>query len=343
MRSDGYATLLCEWYENNKREMPWRLTNDPYRIWVSEVMLQQTQVETVIPYYHRFIERFPTIELLAGADLQEVLSLWQGLGYYTRAKNLHKGAVYIMEHHEGQFPGEMESIKKIPGIGAYTAGAVLSIAFNKPFPAVDGNVMRVLARQQMIGEDIAKERTKRGFEEMVMSLMGGEPRVFTQALMELGALVCLPRNPQCPACPMNGICKAWQEGVVEAYPIKAKKSASPVEQYYALVLLKDNSVWMEKRSENGLLAGLWGFPLVPLIEPDVFVGKASGKEQKTVRHVFSHRVWEMKPVIFTVKSPNEFDGYLQEKAGKFIPFKELDTLPVASAFRKILSSICPAL
>ena len=336
-----YAKTLCIWYVANKREMPWRNTSDPYRIWVSEAMLQQTQVDTVIPYYDRFIERFPTVFSLAGASLEEVFAVWQGLGYYKRAENLYKGANVIVSQFGGLFPNDIQSVMQIPGVGAYTAGAILSIAFNQPIPAVDGNVMRVISRQFLISDDISLPKSKSLFEELVLTLITEEPRVFNQALMELGALICTPQSPKCADCPMQSQCLAFQMNLVQAYPVKTKKTRPIVEHYEVLLCKQGGGYWMEKRPQDGLLAGLWGFPMltesiIKTLGKDIKVTKL-----KPVRHVFTHRVWEMQPSIIDldeqdIKLP---DTIMFAKDGQFVSCELMVQLPIATAFRRIIIQI----
>lgn len=338
-----FADLLCRWFLENKREMPWRHTRDPYRIWVSEIMLQQTQVDTVIPYYQRFMARFPDLESVAGADLEEVLALWQGLGYYKRAENLHRGAGYIMSRHGGRFPDDPDSLRKVPGIGAYTAGAIMSIAYGIPVPAVDGNVMRVLSRQFLIEEDIGQAKSRAVFEKIAHQLIKGDPGIFNQAMMELGALICTPKKPRCPACPVNVLCQAHRKGAAEQYPVKTKKSKPLQERYRVLIARQGDKYWMEKRPDEGILAGLWGFPLIgedqwekikPLVDKKRFL--------KPVTHVFTHRRWELDPVLFEVEDRNGFfaiDFTLPPDQGAFVTRDQMQQLPVPTAFRKIISQL----
>lgn len=334
----NYTTYLLEWFDKNKRQMPWRERRDAYSIWVSEVMLQQTQVDTVRPYYERFMERFPTVEALAEATKEEVYTYWQGLGYYRRADNLHKGAKVVAEQYGGIFPMEEKLVKAIPGIGPYTMGAVLSIAFNLPYPAVDGNVMRVLSRQFLIEDDIAIAKTRKIFEEKVMQLMPEDARNFNQALMELGALVCTPKNPSCETCPMQPLCMAYAEGAQAEYPVKSKKTKAEPEFYKALVIQKEDEIYLEKRPEEGLLASLWGIPLVAdeiwqkmsceLIDYEVL---------SQVQHVFTHRKWMMTPIV--IKYNEKLEAYLKEiikGEGVFVHMNQLESYPIATAFTKIL-------
>ncbi|MGB8955280.1 MAG: A/G-specific adenine glycosylase, partial [Tumebacillaceae bacterium] len=208
-RAREAGARLLAWYEENKRDLPWRRTRDPYAIWVSEVMLQQTRVETVIPYWHRFLEQFPTIDALAKAPEEQVLKAWEGLGYYSRGRNLQKGAQAVQERHHGIVPDALDEMLALPGVGPYTAGAVLSIAYDRPVPAVDGNVFRVLSRIFLIEEDIMKPKTRKTFEGIAEFMIPeGYAASFNQGLMELGATVCIPKNPRCALCPVREQCSA---------------------------------------------------------------------------------------------------------------------------------------
>lgn len=337
----SYQQYLLEWFDKNKRQMPWRERRDAYSIWVSEVMLQQTQVDTVRPYYERFMERFPTVKDLASADKEEVYTYWQGLGYYRRADNLHKGAKVVAEQYDGVFPMEARLVKDIPGIGPYTMGAVLSIAFNLPYPAVDGNVMRVLSRQFLIDDDIAVAKTRKIFEAKVMSLMPEDARNFNQALMELGALICTPKNPKCNICPMQTLCMACHEGAQTEYPVKSSKTKVEPEFYKALVIKKEDSIYLEKRKDEGLLASLWGVPLITLEQWEVV--QKMGIEFEVldqVKHVFTHRVWMMSPIVIEYNEKvQEIINRILQNTGEFVPEGQIKEYPVATAFTKILRKL----
>lgn len=268
-QKEYFSGHLLEWYMENKRDLPWRRHRDPYYIWVSEIMLQQTRVDTVIPYFNRFIERFPTVEALADAPEQDVLKCWEGLGYYSRARNLQAAAKQVKELHGGQVPDDRAAVFALKGVGPYTAGAILSIAFNKPEPAVDGNVMRVLSRYFLIEEDIMKGSTRALMEGLVTELIPeGRASDFNQALMELGALVCTPKSPHCLTCPVMEHCAARIEGVEESLPVKTK--AKPPRPEYRMVALVEGSgphegkVLIRQRPQEGLLARMWELPHVQI-------------------------------------------------------------------------------
>ena len=338
-----YADLILEWFDENKRDMPWRRTSDPYCIWVSEVMLQQTQVVTVIPYYLRFIERFPNVSALAAASLEEVHSYWQGLGYYRRGENLWKGAKLIEEKWQGEFPRDPKLVKEIPGIGPYTLGAICSIALHLPLPAVDGNVMRILARQFCIGEDIANPKNRKLFEDKVMELMPNDPNRFNQALMELGALVCTPKNPNCSECPMKPICEAYQKNVQEEYPVKLKKVKAVELNYKVLLIEKGSKIGMIKRPEEGLLANLWGLPMIEEKEWDsIELGAIKPVYLELVTHIFTHRKWQMRPVILNWSQPLDkiLEPLIVEQGEiQYIEKSKLKELPIATAFKKVMKKV----
>lgn len=254
------------WYDEEKRHLPWRQSQDPYRIWVSEIMLQQTQVATVIPYFERFMAWFPTIADLAAAPEDQLLKAWEGLGYYSRVRNMQFAAQTIMEEYDGEMPRDLKSLLALKGIGPYTAGAIASIAFNQPEPAVDGNVMRVFSRLFGITEDIAKPSTRFIFEGVVRHTISPQhPSEFNQAIMDLGATICTPTSPKCEACPLAAYCLAYQMDESEKYPIKSKKTKVIPHYYLALAMQDAEGRWyLEQRPTTGLLANFWTFPLVTL-------------------------------------------------------------------------------
>ena len=252
---------LLSWYSQNARDLPWRETQDPYAIWVSEIMLQQTRVETVIPYYQRWMSEFPTLESLAEAEEDRALKLWEGLGYYSRARNLLKAARIVKDKYQGILPVDQKSLQDLPGIGRYTSGAILSIAYDQPAPILDGNLRRVFTRLFNISTPIHTTETEKNLWEIAELLMSdSHPGDFNQALMELGALVCLPKNPQCESCPLRGECEAYQLGVQGDLPVRKKKTPPPHLQVTAAVIPDGDQVLLAKRPPGGLLGGLWEFP-----------------------------------------------------------------------------------
>lgn len=301
---------LINWYRNEKRDLPWRKDQDPYKVWVSEVMLQQTRVDTVIPYFNEFTKKFPTIQALANANEEDVLKAWEGLGYYSRVRNLHSAVKEVNEHYAGIVPNDPNEISKLKGVGPYTKGAILSIAYNIPEPAVDGNVMRVMSRILSIWDDIAKPKTRQLFEKIIQEIISKDhPSDFNQALMELGAIVCTPTSPSCLLCPVREHCAAFHEGVQAELPVKSKKKKPIPLQMAAAVLYDENGeLYIHKRPSTGLLANLWEFPNCELkqeikgtygdqlkrflkeeYDVEVILQPLAG----TIEHVFSHRIWHI--------------------------------------------------
>ena len=258
-----FQETFLTWYHKEKRNLPWRATNDPYAIWISEIMLQQTRVETVIGYFYRFMEQFPTIQELAAAEEQKLLKVWEGLGYYSRARNLKAAAQQIVAEFDGEMPQSIEEIRSLKGIGPYTAGAIGSIAFGLPEPAIDGNVMRVVSRLFCIEADIAKASSRRPFDEAMRTIISpDEPGEFNQALMDLGSRICTPTTPKCEECPISQYCLAYAENRQTDFPVKSKK-AKPKDVYYIAGAIEDQgSFLLVQRPETGLLASMWHFPLV---------------------------------------------------------------------------------
>lgn len=252
---------LLIWYHDTHRQLPWRETSDPYAIWVSEVMLQQTQVTTVVPYYHRFMARFPTVMDLAHADQEQVLKLWEGLGYYARARNLHKAARVVVEKYNGKIPGDKKGFKSLPGVGDYIAAAVLSIAFDLPLAVVDGNVKRVLARLFTMDFPVNHPPCHGQFQAVADRLLDPlRPSFFNQAVMELGALVCVPQSPRCGVCPLSHLCVAFKTDAVPHYPRRNKTKPVPTHHIAVGVVKKGDRLLITRRKQEGLLGGLWEFP-----------------------------------------------------------------------------------
>lgn len=286
------ARLLVDWYQKSHRDLPWRRTSDPYRIWVSEIMLQQTRSQAAVPYYERFLERFPTAGALAAASEEEVLALWSGLGYYSRARNLWRAARQVVE--AGGFPREYQAIRALAGVGDYTAAAIASIAFGFPHAVVDGNVMRVVARLQADSGDIASARTRERFRATAQAWLDPrQPGAFNQALMELGATVCLPKNPLCPVCPLAACCVARQQGIAAQLPVKSRKT-EPVEIAAVLLLVRKGGRALLRRTEAGSrrMAGFWELP-----SPEQLPGARIGKSIGEFRHTITHHHY-----TFTVKT-----------------------------------------
>ncbi len=252
---------LLKWFDAQKREMPWRNTKDPYKIWISEIMLQQTQVKTVIPYFRRWMIAFPTIEKLAHAREDRVLKFWEGLGYYSRARNLHKAAKVILIEHNGKVPNTMDDIIKLPGIGRYTSGAILSIAFDMPYPVLDGNVKRVISRLFTLKENGANGASENKLWNYAEKLVPKKrPGDFNQSLMELGATICIPKNPLCLLCPVATLCQAKTQNIESEYPPKKTKQQSKKIEVSAAVIFRNGKVFIQQRPHKGLMGGLWEFP-----------------------------------------------------------------------------------
>lgn len=303
--------LLCKWFEKDHREMYWRSHPQPYYVWISEIMLQQTRVEAVRGYFERFIRELPDVESLAAVDDDRLMKLWEGLGYYNRARNLKKAANLIMEQYDGQMPSEFQELLKLPGIGEYTAGAVSSIAFGKAEPVVDGNVLRVLMRLTEDHEDILKERVKKELRQELKGIIPEEkPGIFNQALMELGAVVCVPNGmPKCSLCPLKKLCMAEKNGIetdlayAQSLPYKAPKKARKIEDWTVFLFEKNGKTAVSKRGEKGLLAGMWEFPMLSghwkRREVEILLKEAGLVAEKleileNAKHIFSHIEWHMK-------------------------------------------------
>lgn len=253
---------LLNWFAAHQRNLPWRAEpRDPYRVWLSEIMLQQTQVATVIPYYQRWLKRFPTLKDLAEAPIDDALKLWEGLGYYARVRNFHRAAQVVMREHGGNIPNTVEGLQKLPGVGRYTAGAIASLAFGRDAPALDGNVRRVLSRMYALADAQSPAAVKRLWQISESLLPAGQAGPFNEALMELGATVCLPRAPDCPRCPIRSDCRAFAAGNPEAYPARKTRAALPRRMAVAAVIEDANGrALMAQRAHHGLLGGLWEFP-----------------------------------------------------------------------------------
>ena len=340
---------LLAWYRVVRREMPWRGHPSPYVVWVSEIMLQQTQVETVRPYFARFIERFPTVQSLAEAETETVLSLWQGLGYYTRARNLQRAAKMIVEHNEAHLPETASELMALPGIGAYTAAAIASLCFGERTPVVDGNVVRVFARLFLLDDDFKSQTARQKLALRLQSAFDEteSPGDLNQAMMELGALICCPRNPECRRCPLASSCKALRRGEQENYPKRLAKTKPPVRHAVAVVLRRGSRWLMVRRPEEGLLGGLWELPggsieegetvevaacrLLPIqTSLDVEIVASLGM----LKHAFSHFT-----LMLHVLEARQVGGRckpLTKGTLRWISSATFSPLPVATAHRRAL-------
>jgi len=336
---------LLRWYDAHQRDMPWRVPPasgnqpDPYRVLVSEQMLQQTQVATVIPYFHRWMAALPDIRALADADEQQVLTLWQGLGYYNRARNLHKAAKVIIAEHHGQVPASVEQLKKLPGVGPYTAGAVASIAFGAATPLVDGNVMRVLTRWFGIEQDITATPTKNALWALAGSLVPDDrPGDFNQALMELGATVCLPRHPACLTCPVREQCVAAAHGLTEQLPVKSKKKAPKAVTHTIVAVRRSGKYLFEQRPSTGMWANLWQLPTaeqkLPAAQQIEWVAQRFGLEIERPGRVqaFEHRTTH-RLITFELFAADCTGGRLKPKTGLWHRLDQLEATPLANPQR----------
>lgn len=339
MDTQNFTRSVIDWYDSGHRALPWRATRDPYRIWVSEIMLQQTRAETVVSYYERFLARYPTVEALAGADEEELLKSWEGLGYYSRARSLQRAAREIVERYGGELPADVERLRALPGIGDYTAGAIASIAFGIPAAAVDGNVERVLCRYDAVQEETGTPAVRRRIAARAQALVPADrPGAFANAMMELGATVCTPRNPACLLCPVRESCRGLSLGIAAELPRKAKKKPQRVEHRAVLLVLCEGHVLVVQRKEK-LLGGLYVFPDVLLgdapADPAVLCERMDELGLETAydgalghaRHVFTHIIWEMDIFALEARRCAAVDG------GKWVTAQELAALPLPTAVK----------
>jgi len=332
-----FAEYLLRWYDKHARSLPWRGIHNAYHTWVSETMLQQTRVETVLSYYDRFISRFPTVEALAAAPEDEVLKLWEGLGYYRRARNLHKGARQVAEEFGGVMPCDVKALMKISGIGEYTAGAIASIAYDQPVPAVDGNVIRVVSRVRGIRENVGIPSVKRQITQAAAELVPQErPGDFNQAMMDLGATICVPGTPSCEKCPVAEWCDACREGDAENIPELPRKNPPKEINYDLCLIFNGDRVLMRQRTET-MLQGLWIYPMIEehhtakqlpaLVKRRLGLPVADVQPAGEAKHVFTHQVWQMK--IYTMQTTAEApDGW------RFVTMEEMEALTIPTAVKK---------
>lgn len=340
---------LADWYAVNRRELPWRKTDNPYHIWISEVMLQQTQVNSVLPFYRNFLRHFPDVHTLASAHPQDVLKAWEGLGYYARARNLHRAAAVIQKDHGGRIPDRWQALRKLPGVGDYIAAALLSIAFGQAYPAVDGNVKRVLARLFKIDAPVNQSGSYKIFQKTAARLLDARrPGLFNQSLMELGAMICRPTQPACERCPLQPLCRAHRDRQVGVFPRRLKKPPVPLFHIAVGVVFKNRRVLITRRSTEGLLGGLWEFPggkiktgetapaaCIREIKEEVNLTVSIREHLARVKHAYSHfkivmdvfccdyvagRVKLSGPAAFRWIRPAEIDRFPVPGANhKFIP------------------------
>lgn len=328
---------LLTWYDLNGRTLPWRSVVTPYRTWISEIMLQQTRVGAVIPYFERFMEELPDVSALAAVSEERLLKLWEGLGYYSRVRNLQKAAKVIVSDFGGELPRTCASLKTFPGIGEYTAAAIASINFSEPVAAVDGNLLRVAARVSGCGEDIMDAKVRRLFRQRLdAAIDANRPGAYNQAMMDLGATVCLPNGaPKCEICPARTMCEAYKNGLTEVLPVRAKKKSRRVEERTVLLLFQGGKVALRKRPDTGLLAGLWEYPNLPesLDEAGALLALAQmGLSAESIapagsaKHIFTHIEWDMKGYFADVAGEN--DDLIWADADAF------DAFALPTAFKK---------
>jgi A/G-specific adenine glycosylase len=340
---------LLDWYRRQRRDLPWRRTRDPWAIWVAETMLQQTRVETVIPYYERFLARFPTVEALADADPDELMGYWAGLGYYSRARNLQAGARVVAREHGGRVPDELEALLALPGVGRYTAGALASIAFDRPAPIVDGNVARVLARLLDLALDVNSPTGRRRLWREAEALAAGpSPGDLNQALMELGALACTPRAPRCADCPVRRGCRGRAAGRAETLPVKAAKAAPREVEAVAALLVRGARALAVRRPPHGLLGGLWELPggelargedpaagLARLLRERVGLAPAHPTPVGVVTHGFTHRALHL--YVFRAEAPGGRVRRRDFDAHRWLAPAAFAALPLSAVAKKALA------
>lgn len=364
----SFQEKLLAWYDKEKRDLPWRHSNNPYHIWVSEIMLQQTRVDTVIPYYHRFLETFPTIESLANAQEEELLKVWEGLGYYSRVRNMQKAAIQIMEEFGGEFPSTIEEIQTLKGIGPYTAGAIASIAFNLPEPAVDGNLMRVISRLFEIGLDIGNPSNRKVFQAVAEKIISKErPGDFNQALMDLGSDIESPVTPHPEDSPVKEFSAAYLNGTMHLYPVKIpKKKPVPIKWQAFVIQNEEGQYLLEKNTYADLLSGFWHFPLIRDYTPtdkqlslldeiaeevedypnknilletqfeSIYQLKIQKdkKLQGTVKHIFSHQKWEIEVTIYEVQENYRIEE-LSDRELRWVEAPEFRKMPFSKVQTKL--------
>ncbi len=315
----SFAETLISWYDDHKRDLPWRGETDPYKIWVSEIILQQTRVQQGWDYYHRFLDNFPNVKTLAEADEEKVLKVWQGLGYYSRARNMHAAAREIMAEHHGIFPQTYDKIRSLKGIGNYTAAAIASIAFHLPYPAVDGNVIRIVSRIFGICDDVTQPTVlKRITKICETEIDPAQPGVFNQAAMDFGAMQCVPRNPKCDGCPFQSNCYAFKNNLTDTLPIKKKKGESKHRFFHFTIYLSDNQTIIEKRTSSDIWKNMYQFPLT---ETDS--EKWPEKPVFVTREVLSHQIIH---AAYYVKNVKKLPKTAENQS--VIDFDEIEKLPM---------------
>ena len=335
----GIVSSLHNWYLKNKRDLPWRLSRDPYFIWISEIMLQQTRVKTVIPYYKKFITAFPDIVTLAQASDEEIRKHWEGLGYYRRAANMHKTAKKIVSKWGGNFPTDYSDLLSLPGIGVYTASAICSIAYNQPYIAIDGNVLRITARVCAIRHNILDKRTEKRIATILADLrIDFSYGDFNQSLMELGSLVCVPKNPFCNKCPITNFCVSQKNKLQNILPIRKNNTKKKRLKQYLFIISYQNKIMIRKRPEKGILADFWEFPCLPV--QNLEMCKQTICEQYKIeikkttflfryQHIFSHRVWNIRVYYISL---DEISSNLKSQ---FFTIESINKMAMPAVFSRI--------
>ncbi len=338
------ASLIISWCAASRRPLPWRLSPTPYHIWISEVMLQQTRIEAVIPYYERFLEELPDVQALADTEEDKLLKLWEGLGYYSRARNLQKAAKIITQNFEGKIPKDPEQLRSLPGIGEYTAGAIASIAYGLPEPAVDGNVLRVAARLMTMADDVKLPKTRRTVTELLRAVYpaGDQAGLLTEGLMELGETICLPNtDPNCDHCPLAALCQSHLRGTTGLYPVRGKIRERRKDRRTVLLLCANGKYAIRKREGEGLLAGMWEFPNVTghltaeeveSVLTDFGAEPVRIEECGRTKHVFSHVEWHLKG--YKAKLESETEGFVWKT-----PEEMLSDVPIPTAFQYYIKKL----
>lgn len=352
MMISPFSKNLITWYCQHRRDLPWREHQVDYVVWVSEIMLQQTRAETVIPYFNRWMERFPSVDELAAASQQEILTLWEGLGYYSRARNLHKSAHVIVKDYGSKLPGNVEALMTLPGIGRYTAGAIASIVFGLDEPAVDGNVKRVLSRLFNVEESLDNSAGERRIWELAGEhLPSGQASEYNQGLMELGARICTPRNPNCKECPVREECHAYALGIQEDRPVRKPKRAIPLHMQAAAVIQEGSNVLLRQRPENGLMGGMWEFPNVRVkagedaitsleeyVRGELGLKVEVGEHVGTYQHTYSH--FRVRLSVFQCDLSSVGGQVRERKTTQWVRLAKLDEYPMGKLDRQVSRQLC---
>jgi A/G-specific adenine glycosylase len=356
MSMTGYQQIrveLLEWFALNQRKLPWRRHYKPYEIWISEIMLQQTQVKTMLPYYHRWLQRFPHVQAVALAQEEDLLKQWEGLGYYSRARNIHRTAKVLLKEHDSEFPRDCGRLRGFPGIGRYTAGAIMSIAFNADCPVVDGNIARTLSRLFDIAQPIRDSQTEKVLWKLAEELLPrGKARSFNQALMDLGAVVCTPRNPSCSQCPIHTHCRALQTGVVNLRPVvKRGKDAVPIHVAVG-ILVQEGRIFIQKRPPSGLMPHLWEFPggkilhgetpegaLVREFREELELNVRPFQEVALIRHSYTSFRVALRAFACRLECPGQQPVLHSAVDGRWVTPEELDLYAFPAANRKLIQRI----